>query len=242
MVEASTPHSARTVGIVGGTGKLGLALAVRLASAGHPVVIGSRVPSRAVDAAATLSQDVPATASTITGAENSAACAAAEVVIVAVPYDGLDAIVSDIAPSIGDRIVVSAVVPMRFVRGEGAAAVDVPAGSAAEHIARELPSAHVVGALQTISYVTLRDVNTSLDSDIVLTGDDDAAKAIVADLLAGLRDVRMIDGGGLRSSRFVEQLAVLLVSINARHRRHSGVRITDLPDDVVAAHWNALAG
>ncbi len=161
--------------------------------------------------------------------------------MIAVPYEGLDEIVGGLVEPIGDRIVVSAVVPMRFVPGAGAVTVDVAEGSACERIAATLPAARVVGALQTLSYVTLRDADRPVDSDIVLTGDDAGAKAAVAQLLGALAGARVVDGGGLRNSRLVEQLTVLLVSINARYRRHTGVRITDLPDDLVAT-WTPGPG
>src|ERR1017187_7264494 len=241
MVEASIEQTGGPVGIIGGTGKLGAALAMRFASAGHSVVIGSRVAAKAIDAAATVGQRLRPGAGTVTGAGNAAACAVDGVVIISVPYEGLDAILAELAPSVGNRVVVSAVVPMRFVKGAGPSHIDVPAGSACEQIATQLPDARVVGALQTLSYVTLRDLEKSVDSDVILTGNDDAAKALVARLLAALGDVRMIDGGGLRNSRFVEQLTVLLLSINARYRRHAGVRITDIPEDLVAA-WGRSTG
>jgi NADPH-dependent F420 reductase len=237
MVGTSVDQSARTVGIVGGTGKLGMALTARFAGAGISVVIGSRVAARAIDAAATFGEGVPSGAGSVVGADNATACAVDGVVIIAVPYDGLDDIVSGLAASIGDRIVVSTVVPLRFVKGEGPASTAVPAGSACEQIAAQLPGARVVGALQTLSYVTLKDLARSVDSDIILTGDDAAAKAVVAHLLSALRGARVIDGGALRNSGFVEQLTVLLLSINARYRRHAGVRITDIPDHLVA-EWS----
>ncbi len=238
MVEASIDQPARTIGIVGGTGKLGMALAARFATAGLSVVIGSRVAAKAVDAAATVVSGVPEGAGAIVGADNATACAVDGVVIITVPYEGLDDVIAGLAQSIGERIVVSAVVPVRFVKGEGPSQVEVGAGSACEHIAARLPDARVVGALQTLSYVTLRDLGRPVDSDVILTGDDDAAKAVVAGLLTTLSGVRVIDGGALRNTRFVEQLTVLLLSINGRYRRHTGVRITDLADDLVAS-WRA---
>jgi NADPH-dependent F420 reductase len=240
MVETSTGRSALTVGIVGGTGKLGAALAARFASAGHSVVIGSRVAAKAAAVAATVSDRLHEGAGSVTGADNAAACGVDGVVVISVPYEGLEEIVAELAPSIADHVVVSAVVPVRFVTGQGPSRVEVPAGSACEQIAALLPAARVVGALQTLSFVTLRDLDRNVGSDVILTGDDDAAKATVAHLLSALGDVRMIDGGPLHNSRFVEQLTVLLMAINTRYRRHTGVRITDLPDERI--EWNGSAG
>lgn len=225
------------VAIIGGTGKLGMALAARFARAGHVVAIGSRVASKAVDAAATVTERLGYLSTTVYGAENAAAAAIEGVVVVAVPYDGLNDDLRELAPSIGERVVVSAVVPVRFVTGEGPTHVDVPEGSAGERLAAMLPAARVVGALQTLSFVTLRDIDRDVDSDIILTGDDAAAKTTVAALLTSLGGGRMIDGGPLRNSRYVEQLTVLLLSMNKHYRRHTGVRISDLPDELVRGSW-----
>jgi 8-hydroxy-5-deazaflavin:NADPH oxidoreductase len=237
MVETSTDQPVRTVGIVGGTGKLGMALAARFANAGLSVVIGSRVAAKGIDAATALGQRLPRSAAVIVGADNATACAVDGVVIIAVPYEGLDDIIAELAESIGDRVVISTVVPVRFVKGDGPSPIDVPAGSACEQIAAQLPAARVVGALQTLSFATLRELDRPVDSDVILTGDDDSAKVLVAQLLAALGSLRVIDGGHLRNSRFVEQLTVLLLSINARYRRHAGVRITDISDPL-AATWS----
>ena len=241
MVEASIDPPVRTVGIVGGTGKLGMALSARFASAGVPVVIGSRVAAKAVEAAATLTRSLSHGAGRVAGADNATACTVDGVVIIAVPYEGLELVLADMTEPVGDRVVVSTVVPVRFAPGRPPTDVAVPAGSACEQIAAALPTARVVGALQTLSFVTLRDVDRPVGSDVILTGDDEPAKAAVAQLLAVLAGARIIDGGGLRNSRFVEQLTVLLLSINARYRRHTGVRIADIPDDLVAT-WSGLPG
>jgi NADPH-dependent F420 reductase len=241
MVEAASSPTGRNVGIAGGTGKLGTALALRLASAGNTVVIGSRSVGRAVETATTISAALRGDGGAVTGGDNAAACAVDGVVIITVPYEGLDDTLAGLAGAIGDRIVVSTVVPMRFVSGDGFSAVDVPAGSASEQVAAQLPAARVVGALQTLSYVVLRDLTRAVDSDVILTGDDHRAKRVVAHLLSTLAGVRIVDGGALRNSRHVEQLTVLLLSINGRYRRHTGVRITDLPDSALGG-WEAPPG
>ncbi|HWF58004.1 MAG TPA: NADPH-dependent F420 reductase [Candidatus Dormibacteraeota bacterium] len=226
------PDGALEVGIVGGTGKLGKALAARFVRAGHRVVVGSRVASKATEAAAAIKQQLGSVDGKVRGALNMDA-AAAGVVVIAVPYEGLRDVVADLATPTTARVVVSTVVPVRFVEGEGPSHVDVPEGSACEAIAALLPRARVVGALQTLSFVTLRNLESDIGSDIILTGDDAAAKSAVAGLLASLAGVRMVDGGPLRNSRYVEQLTVLLLAINSRYGRHTGIRVTDLPDELL---------
>jgi NADPH-dependent F420 reductase len=113
--------------------------------------------------------------------------------------------------------------------------VDVEQGSASEQVAALLPRARVVGALHTVSSATLAKLDRRLDADVLITGDDHDAKLAVAQLLAALPGIRVVDGGPLRNSRYVEQLTVLLLSINMRVRRNTGIRVTNLPDELAMA-------
>ena len=227
------------VGIVGGTGKLGAALAARLASAGRPVLIGSRDPVRAEQAAARVRERVGS--ENVRGGSNEDAARAGGVVVLTVPYDSVAATLPAIAEAIGDRVVVSTAVPIGFVPGAAPTAISVAEGSACEQAASLLPAARVVGALHSVSHVTLGHLDQPIDADIVLTGDDADAKQVTAELLALLAGARIVDGGPLANSRYVEQFTVLLLSINARHRAHAGVRIANLPDQAALA-GGALSG
>jgi NADPH-dependent F420 reductase len=220
-----------TIALIGGTGKLGPALAARFARAGHPVVIGSRDAARAEQAAATVTAASGAGGTLVRGADNATAAAAADIVVITVPFDAQDATLRGLAAAVAERIVVSTAVPLRMDAG-AATYVDVEQGSASEQVAALLPRARVVGALHTVSSVTLAKLDRRLDADVVVTGDDPDAKAAVAQLLAALPGIRVVDGGPLRNSRYIEQLTVLLLSINMRVRRNTGIRITNLPDEL----------
>jgi NADPH-dependent F420 reductase len=241
MVSAVDGHDAGagvhrvSVALVGGTGKLGSALGLRLARAGHPVIIGSRDPARAAQAAEDLNTRLAeaggaASSARATGADNAAAAAGAEVIVVTVPYENQRQTLLGLAASVGDRVVVSTAVPIAFVPGQGPSHVEVAEGSAAEQVAAALPRARVVSALQTVSSATLARLDRDVDADIIVTGDDAEAKARVAGLLGILPGARLVDGGPLRNSRYVEQLTVLLLTINLRVKRSTGIRVTNLPD------------
>lgn len=223
--------AATVVALIGGTGKLGSALAARFADGGVDVIIGSRDATRAVAAAAALSASRPG-GGQVRGAANIDAVAMADMVVVTVPFDAQEATLRELADAVGERVVVSTAVPIRYVEGAGPTHVDVEEGSASEQVARLLPRAHVVGALHTVSSATLARTDRPLDADVLVTGDDPAAKAVVAELLASLSGLRVVDAGPLGNARYVEQLTVLLLSINRRVRRNTGVRIVNLPDDV----------
>jgi NADPH-dependent F420 reductase len=223
-----------TIALIGGTGKLGPALAARFARAGHPVAIGSRDAARAEQTAAMVTAASGADGALVRGADNATAAATADIVVITVPFDAQEATLRGLAAAVSDRIVVSTAVPLRFAKGVPTH-VDVEQGSASEQVAALLPRARVVGALHTVSSATLAKLERRLDADVLITGDDPDAKAVVAQLLTALPGIRVVDGGPLRNSRYVEQLTVLLLSINMRVRRNTGIRITNLPDELAMA-------
>src|SRR4051794_9718969 len=142
-----------TLGFLGGTGDQGRGLARRFALAGHPVVIGSRSAERAEAAARDLRATLPPTAQ-VSGAANAEAAAAGDVVVVAVPWEGHEALVRDVAAGLAGKVVVDCVNPLGFDE-RGAYALPVAEGSAAEQAAALLPDARVVAAFHHVSAVLL---------------------------------------------------------------------------------------
>jgi hypothetical protein len=221
------------VGLVGGTGKLGSALAGRFARAGHEVIIGSRDSARAENVASTLAQAIGTVdRSRLRGADNATAAATADIVVITVPFEAQEATLRGLSTTVENRVVVSTAVPVRFVEGVGPTHIAVEQGSASEQVAALLPGASVVGALHTVSSAKLAKLERDLDDDVVITGDDAAAKVMVAELLTSMSGLRVVDGGSLRNSCYIEQLTVLLLTINKRVRRNTGLRITNLPDEL----------
>ena len=212
-----------TIGILGGTGDQGRGLARRLALAGNPVIIGSRSAERAVAAAQDLGADLG-----IRGMANPDAAAAADMVIVAVPWDGHRALLASLAAPLAGKIVIDCVNPMGFDE-RGAYPRPVAEGSAAEQAAALLPGSTVVGAFHHISSVLLLDPQvTSLDQDVLVLGDDRPATNLVQAVAGRIPGVRGVYAGRLRNCGQVEALTANLVSINRRYKAHAGLRITDI--------------
>lgn len=212
----------QTIGILGGTGPQGRGLARRFAAAGHPVVLGSRDPTRAQAAAQELAHEQ------ISGAANQKA-AGCDVVVVAVPYDGHRDLLTDLAETLAGRIVVDCVNPIGF-DNRGPYPVSVPAGSAAEEAAGILPGATVVAAFHHLSAVLLDDPDvTDLDQDVWVLGDNRDAVGVVIELANALPGVRGVYAGRLRNAGQVEALTANLIAVNRRYRTHAGIRTTGLP-------------
>jgi NADPH-dependent F420 reductase len=215
----------RTVAVLGGTGPQGRGLARRFAAAGLTVVIGSRSAERAGDTAAELAT---ATGGNVTGADNAQAAAAGDVVVVAVPWDGHGELLAALAPQLAGKVVVDCVNPLGFDK-QGAYALQVEEGSAAQQAAALLPDSTVVGAFHNVSAVLLDDPDVDkVDTDVLVLGDVREATDLVQALADTIPGVRGIFGGRLRNAHQVEALTANLISINRRHKAHSGLRVTDV--------------
>jgi 8-hydroxy-5-deazaflavin:NADPH oxidoreductase len=223
--------SVSTIAVIGGTGPQGKGLAFRFALAGHPVVLGSRSGERASAAAEELAARLTGPgAGLVTGAENAKAAAGADVVVLAVPYDGHAELVAALAESLAGKIVISCVNPLGFDK-RGPFGLEVAEGSAAEQAAALLPDSRVTAAFHHVSAVTLLGDGHGLDAqDVLVCGEDPDARAVVVELAATVTGRAGIDVGPLRMARQLEPLTAVLISINKRYKAHSGVLITGLPE------------
>jgi NADPH-dependent F420 reductase len=219
------------VTIVGATGDLGFGLALRLARAGVPVVIGSRDAGRAREAAERVRAAVPD--ADVRGDENPAAVAGADVVVLSVPFASQAATLKSIGDSLREgALLVDVTVPLATaVGGRPTRVVSVWQGSAAEQAAELVPpGVRVVSGLHSVAAAHLADLEHAFDEDVLLCGDDRDATARVAALVRLIPGLRPVDAGRLEMARFCEQLTPLLISINRRHKVSAGIRIAGLPD------------
>lgn len=210
-----------TVGVLGGTGEQGRGLAWRLATAGQKIVIGSRDASRAHAVAQELGHGA-------VGLSNEECAQVSDIVIVAVPWDGHAALLQGLTTQLAGKIVVDCVNPLGFDK-QGAFALPVAEGSAAQQAAHILTSSRVVGAFHHVSAVLLLDQEVaSIDTDVLVLGDDREATDAVQALAARIAGVRGIYAGRLRNCAQVESFTANLIAINRRYKVHSGIRITDV--------------
>jgi NADPH-dependent F420 reductase len=221
------------VSIIGASGALGFGLAARLARAGCEVVIGSRDPERAEQAAARARAAVPG--GTFSAAANADAAAACGLVALCVPFRNQSETLHNLRDVLRPgQIVIDATVPLAAaVGGKATRTLGVWQGSAAQQAQEMVPDGvGVVSALHTISAKPLRDLDHVLDEDVLLAGDRRADKARVAALLGSIDGLRCVDCGRLEMARLTEQLTALMIAINVRYKAHSGVKITGLPDEL----------
>jgi NADPH-dependent F420 reductase len=225
--------SADPVPIIGGTGALGFGIALRLASAGVPVVIGSRDAGRADEAAAKLHERLPD--ADVRGLENGEAAQQGPIVLLCVPFrnqsENLTNLKNVLQPG---QVLVDATVPLAAaVSGKATRLLGVPQGSAALQAAEMVPDGvEVVSALHTVDAARLGNLEARLDEDILIAGKKVATKKRVAELIARIEGLRPVNAGQLEASKLIEALTPLLIGINSRYKSHAGIKITGLPDEL----------
>jgi NADPH-dependent F420 reductase len=230
MTQTSTPArdpfdlpevAGLTIGVIGGTGDQGRGLAYRWAAAGLRVIIGSRDEARAAAAAAEIGHGVA-------GAANGACAAAADVVLIAVPWAGHDATITGLAEHLVGKVVIDCVNPLGFDK-QGAYVLPVAEGSACQRAQALLPSATVVGAFHNVSAVELSDVaQAEVEGDVLVLGDDRAATDLVQALAGRIPGMRGLYAGRLRNAGQVEGLTANLISMNRRYQAHASLKVTDV--------------
>jgi len=223
-------NAPRPIAVLGGTGPEGFGLALRWARAGETVIIGSRDPKRAQEAAEKIKQKAGASAK-ISGSENVTACSAADLLVLTIPFEGHATLLKQLKPAFRPgSLVIDATVPLAAsVGGRATRTLGVWQGSAAQQTAELVPKGiSVVAAFQNLG-AELLNAEGPVDCDVIVCSDDPAAIPIVRSLATKISGVRAIDGGKLENARILEQITALLISLNIRHKGHSGIRITGLP-------------
>ena len=221
-----------TIGLIGGTGKLGRGLALRLAAAGYPVLLGSRTQARASDASETLRARLASAAvraADIQGVENAAVVARADVVFLTLPFATLDDFLHDRGALLRGKVVVDVVNPLRIV-DERVELVPVDEGSVGARVQRLAPGARVVSGFKNAAAGHLLKLERPVHGDILLASDDVDAKAAVAKLVAAIPELRAVDAGPLANAGLLESLTALELNLNRIHHAVTAVRILGIRD------------
>lgn len=216
-----------TIGVLGGTGQEGSGLAFRWALKGHDVIIGSRLADKAAASAQALNQ-LLAGRGKVRGAANREAAQAADVVVLAVPFTAQTATAEEVRDLLAGKILVDVTVPLVPPKVDR---VQLPAGGSAVAALQQRLGAtvKVVSAFQNVSAVHLKNTSHEIDCDVLVCGDDAAARETVIGLAhdAGLRAWH---AGPLANSVAAEALTSVLIAINKHYKvPGAGIRITGVP-------------
>ena len=213
------------IAIVGGTGNLGSALALRLGAPGVKVIIGSRDAQKAQTVVETLKPKMRA--GELQGMTNQQAVQDANFVVIAVPYEGQAQMIQDLKGQVAGKIIIDAVVPLKKVKP-----FVPPAGSALQEAQQILgDEAPVIGALHNISAVDLGDVESSL-GDVLVCGDDADAKQKVMDIIRRI-GARAFDGGPASNAYIIEGITGVIIYLNRKYKsKHGSIKITGIDETI----------
>ena len=214
------------VGILGGTGPAGKALGVRLASVGMSVSIGSRSAARGEETAAQLRDKWAPRALKLHGASNEVACAA-DLVVVATPWEGAPQTVAGLAEHLDGKVVISMANAL-FKVGDDMEAVVPARGSVCVAVQGAAPRALVSGAFHHLPARGLANLDESLDADVLVCADHAAATKATIDLVEHIPGCRGIDAGTLSAAAAIEAFTAVLIGVNIRTRSHASIRLTGL--------------
>ncbi len=212
-----------TVGVLGGTGPAGRGIAIRLASAGYDVILGSRDEARAQVVANEL---LLRGEGVVRGATNAVAADCA-IVIVATPWDSAVATASALRGALADKIVISMV--NALVRdGKELIPLTPPRGSMAAQLAFALPESIVVGAFHHLPAGAMQDLDSGLDADVMVFSDDAGAREQVAMMVDAMPGLRAVIAGSLSLGGVVEAFTAVCASVNVRYKAHTYVKLAGL--------------
>ena len=216
------------VGILGGTGPAGRALAARLASVGVHVVIGSRSADRAASVSDDLRQRWPNRTLTLDAGGNPDA-ARADLVVVATPWDAAAETTASVAAALGGKVVVS--MANALVKQDNELVAVVPElGSVAAAVQQAAPDALVSAAFHHVPARSLADLDNRIDGDVIVCSDHDYAFEATAELVRMIPGLRALHGGSLASAGPVEAFTAVLLGVNRRYKARAVVRLTGIPE------------
>ena len=217
-----------SIGIVGGTGDLGRGLALRLAKAGHPLIIGSRNAEQAVasaEAVAAVLAERGIAHPAISGADNAATAQQGDIVFVTVPFGAHQPTLESIRDAVQGKVVVDVTVPLVPPK---VARVQLPTEGSAGQIAQTLlgEAVHVVSAFQNVAADHLQ-ADMEIPCDVLVTGNDKPARQTVIDLIESM-GMRGFHAGLINNAAAAEALTSILININKQYKTHAGLRLTGI--------------
>jgi NADPH-dependent F420 reductase len=216
------------IGVMGATGPAGQAVSVQFAGIGIDVIVGSRSEERAADTVTALKEKWGGRELPLHPGDNDAA-AAADLVVVATPWDGILTTVTAAEEGLAGKIVIS--MANALTRwGKDMVPLLPPTGSVTVAVARALPRSRVVGAFHHLPAGAWGDLDHPLDADVMVCCDDRKATDEVVALIDQLPGLRGVDCGSLSSALAIEALTPALLEVNRRYKTHAALRITGLPE------------
>ena len=221
-------NTSPSIGIVGGTGDLGRGLALRLATAGHAIWVGSRKADQALEASDALKAELASRGvaePTIEGMDNVEAAERGDIVFVTVPFGAHTPTLESIREAVQGKVLVDVTVPLVPPR---VARVQLPPEGSAGMIAQTLlgEAVQVVSAFQNVAAAHLQ-ADMEIPCDVLVTGNEKTARQTVIDLIEAI-GMRGFHAGLIHNAAAAEALTSVLININKQYKTHAGLRLTGI--------------
>ena len=214
------------IGILGGTGPAGRALAVRLADVGYDVVIGSRSRYRAMEIRDSLVAKWPAKALQIGAGDNEDA-ADTDVIVLATPWDGAAETAMSVAGKLRGKVVILMANALARVSGEFQPLVP-PRGSVAASVQAAVPDCFVAAAMHHLPAKELGALDHPIDSDVLICSDHPEAMTCTAEIVSRIPGLRPLDAGGLSNATPIEAFTAVLLQLNVRYKTRVAIKLTGI--------------
>ena len=216
------------IGILGGTGPAGLALAARLASVGFDTVIGSRSKYRAMEAVDQMLERWPDRGLRIGAADNDGA-ADGDVIVIATPWDGATQTATSVETKLRGKVVICMANALTRIGKEFQPLVP-PRGSVAASVQAAVPSCRVAAALHHVPAKELGDLDHPIISDVLICSDHPDATQCTSEIIAKVPDMRPLDAGGLSQATPIESFTAVLLQLNVRYKTRVALRFTGIDE------------
>jgi NADPH-dependent F420 reductase len=214
------------IGIVGGTGPAGSALAARLADIGYEVVVGSRSKYRSMEVVDALIERWPERGLAVSPSDNIGA-AECDFVVIATPWDAAAITARSVEDHVRGKVVVTISNALARIDDEFIPLIP-PRGSVAASVQSSLPDSKVAATLQHIPAQELGNLEQPLNSDILICSDDREATELVAEIVGKIPGARALDCGNLSNATAIEAFTAVLLQLNTRYRTRVALKLVGL--------------
>ncbi|MFP5486884.1 MAG: NADPH-dependent F420 reductase [Acidimicrobiia bacterium] len=217
------------IGVIGGSGPAGSALAARLASVGYEAVIGSRSKYRAMESRDAFVEQYPDLEEAL-GFGDNAAAADCDIVVIATPWDSAATMAQSHASYLRGKIVVSMANALVRVGKEFQPLVP-PRGSVAAHVQAAVPESRVVAAFHHLPATELGHLGEPIESDVLICGDDAGAVTTISQIVDRIPGCRPLDAGELSNATAIEAFTAVLLQLNIRYKTRVAPKLTGIKGD-----------
>ena len=217
------------IGVIGGSGPAGSALAARLASVGYEAVIGSRSKYRAMESRDAFVEKWPELDESL-GYGDNASAADCDIVVIATPWDSAATMAQSHHSYLRGKIVVSMANALVRVGKEFQPLVP-PRGSVAAHVQAAVPDSRVVAAFHHLPATELGMIGEPIESDVLICGDDAAAVDTISEIVSRIPGCRPLDAGELSNATAIEAFTAVLLQLNVRYKTRVAPKLTGIKGD-----------